>query len=209
MHFIVKIIKQWRLQTLKHPGIIPDNAVEVTLLPSAPQPNTLFRRRTHEWYVIRFYHTLCFSFFHFRLFHHDSKQQFFLQSLCGYLTFINKHQSKLVFGAAVPQLSRVGALVLPGELIKQYLHQTFGPVEVDPTVLRGRRKKKMFFASEYASALVDVDEVWRRATQSGCTEVWVWANVKQGHSLTRCSWYTVLKKEPRNTEVTDEFMFHF
>lgn len=86
----------------------------------------------------------------------------FLLSLCGYLTFINKHQSKLVFGAAVPQLSRVGALVLPGELIKQYLHQTFGPVEVDPTVLHGRRKKKMGFFLEYASALIqrdDVDEV--------------------------------------------------
>lgn len=91
------------------------------------------------------------------------KTTVFLQSLCRHLTFINKHQSKLVFGAAVPQLSRVGALVLPGELIKQYLHQTFGSVKVDPTVLHRRRKKKMFFCI--------------RVRISSC---WCWWGLKEG-----------------------------
>lgn len=81
MHYCVKIIKQC-LQTLKHPGIIPDNAVDVALLPSAPQPNTLFRRRIchieEEWMTrnqILSYIVLLFYLFY--LFHRDWKQQFF------------------------------------------------------------------------------------------------------------------------------------
>lgn len=51
------------------------------------------------------------------------------------LTLIHEDQSELVLGTAVPQLSCVRALVLLRELIKQYLHQTFGLVKVDLTVL--------------------------------------------------------------------------
>lgn len=60
----------------------------------------------------------------------------------SFLTFINKHQGELVFGTAVPQLRRVGSLVLPGERIKQDLHQTFGPVQVDLAVLQRERKRE-------------------------------------------------------------------
>lgn len=55
-------------------------------------------------------------------------------------TLIHEDQSELVFGAAIPQLGRVRALVLRRELIKQYLHQTFGLVEVDLTVLQESKK---------------------------------------------------------------------
>lgn len=53
-----------------------------------------------------------------------------------WLTFIHKDQSELVLGAAVSQLCRVRALILLRELIKQYLHQTFGLVKVDLAVLQ-------------------------------------------------------------------------
>lgn len=56
-----------------------------------------------------------------------------------WLTSIHKDQSELVFGAAVPQLRRVRALVLLRELIEHYLHQTFGLVEVDLAVLQEKQ----------------------------------------------------------------------
>lgn len=56
------------------------------------------------------------------------------------LTLIHKDQGELVLGAAVLQLSRVRALVLLAELVKQYLQQTFVLVEVDLTVLQNSKQ---------------------------------------------------------------------
>lgn len=58
---------------------------------------------------------------------------------CVSLTLIHKHQSDLVLGTTVPQLRRVWALVLLRELVNSYLHQTFGLVEADLTVLQERK----------------------------------------------------------------------
>ena len=81
-----------------------------------------------------------------------------------WLTLIHKDQSELVLGAAVPQLSRVRALVLPRELIKQYLHQTFGLVEVDLTALQ--QNKQALPHIQYILARMQTDDPrWRADTE--------------------------------------------
>lgn len=79
-------------------------------------------------------------------------------------TLIHKDQSALVLGAAVPQLSRVRALVVLRELIKQYLHQTFDLVEVDLTVLQ--KSKQTFLRAAHQQTDDPTGDIVNQSTKS-------------------------------------------